>query len=125
MALYNSDPLIWHQNIAIGFASSLISTAEKLIEDSNKFSSPLLLMQGDADRIVSPEGSLNFFKNCSSKDKSYLSLKGWFHDIINEPEKDQILTIITKWMEDRVNSSEVINTNSLQFGTIIEGHLKF
>lgn len=78
-----------------------------------------------ADRIVSTEGSLKFFQKCTSADKTYISLEGWYHELLAEPDGAQLFPLITTWYEDRtkLNVGAVIATNSYLTGGATIGEL--
>jgi len=126
---YEADPMIWHQNIAVGFGADILATGAQLLSQANlsQFTIPSLFLSGSADTIVNPAGSLKFFQNCASPDKTYLSLDGWFHELLNEPEADQLMPFITDWIKERLALAPgaVLATNTQKIGSVNEGQLSF
>ena len=121
---YNQDPYVWKQEMSVGFGVSILDTGDKLIEDRSKFTMPVLFLSGTGDKMVNPEGSLKFFKGCSSTDKTYLSLAGWYHELLHEPEGAQLLPIISSWIKERLNQTQASNTYKI--GTVdSESKLQF
>lgn len=122
---YNDDPLVWHQSIAAGFGYDILVTGDKLIDDAHRFTTPCMILSGTADRIVSTDGSLKFFQKCASADKTYVSLDGWYHELLAEPDGHQLFPLITTWYEDRAKLAEgaVIATNSHVSGGATIGEL--
>lgn len=63
---------------------------------------PVLLQQAGADKLVDPEKSKEFFENLSSADKTWKLYDGLYHQLHNEPEKEQVLSDLTDWLEKRL-----------------------
>ena len=59
-------------------------------------------MHGTADRIAAPAGSQSLYDGASSTDKTLKMYDGLFHELVNEPEKEQVLADMTAWMDARV-----------------------
>ena len=62
---------------------------------------PLLLMHGTADRITYSHGSADFSK-LAARHNQNVTLKLWdnlYHELHNEPQKDQVLKFIIEWMD--------------------------
>jgi len=92
---YNSDPLV-HGKISVSLAHSAMKAAERSLRHSEELEVPLLLMHGSRDMICSPEGSSGF-----AAGTKLAELKIWdggFHELHNEPFKDQVLKYIISWM---------------------------
>lgn len=59
---------------------------------------PLLLMHGTADRITSTQASIDF--EADAGDRCSLQIwDGLYHEIHNEPEKEQVLAYVVEWIE--------------------------
>jgi alpha-beta hydrolase superfamily lysophospholipase len=62
---------------------------------------PLLIMHGTEDALTRPEGSEALYRRASSTDKTLKLYPGLFHEILNEPEKDEVLADIVTWLDAR------------------------
>jgi alpha-beta hydrolase superfamily lysophospholipase len=96
---YISDPLV-HNKISVSLAQSAISAAGYSLKNAENLKVPLLLMHGSDDLITSPEGSREF----ASKTKM-TELKIWeggYHELHNEPFKDEVFSYIIKWIEKQI-----------------------
>ncbi len=60
---------------------------------------PLLVLHGGADRIMPPEGSPLVMDTVRSADKTLRVFDGLYHEILNEPEKDEPLEMIAGWLD--------------------------
>ncbi len=62
---------------------------------------PCLIMQGSGDGIVDPAATEDFFKEVTSADKTLKVYDGLYHEVLNEPEKEDILREISAWLSAR------------------------
>jgi len=65
---------------------------------------PVLIQQAGADKQVSPEKVREFFDTIASVDKEFRLYEGLYHEIAEEPEKDQVLGDMNAWLEKRLPS---------------------
>ncbi len=93
---YKADPLV-HTKISARFGIDLIEKG-KWILAQDTFPVPLLLIQGSADRVVSPAPNLAFAKRLKG-DVTLRVFEGFYHEPHNEPEQKQVLQTIVDWME--------------------------
>lgn len=98
---YIEDPLVEKQ-ISTGLIYSLFEGIDWLIENPNSFVDPVLLLHGANDGIVSEKDSRDFFGDIASKDKSLKIYANLFHEIFNEPCKDEIINDAINWIEKRL-----------------------
>lgn len=96
-----------------------------LISHAHNYTTPLLIMQGTEDEVIGPEGTRIFFDHCSSADKTFLGFNGMYHEILNEPEKEQVWNLIVEWMKERLalKDGASMATNSAKTYNIVEGKL--
>ncbi len=59
---------------------------------------PLLILHGTADRLDDPEGSKQLYERAESKDKTLKLYDGFYHEVMNEPEKERVLADILEWL---------------------------
>lgn len=71
-------------------------------ENEKDFSYPVLILHGKDDAIVNIKDSLDFFENNSSKDCQIKIYKGLYHEILNEYAKDEVISDIIGWMDNRI-----------------------
>ena len=96
---YNSDPLN-HDRMSLGFGKEGLNATDYAWAHAEEFSVPLLIMHGAADRNTYPHGSADFAK-LAAKNNQDVTLKLWeglYHEVHNEPEKEQIFRFIIDWL---------------------------
>jgi lysophospholipase len=59
-------------------------------------------MVGSGDGIVDPLTTQEFFKTIASPDKTLKLYDGLYHELLNEPEKNNLLTEIAAWVSARI-----------------------
>lgn len=97
---YNSDPLT-HDRMSLGFGKAGLNATEYAWAHAEEFSLPLLIMHGAADRNTYPHGSADFSKLASKNNKD-VTLKLWdgmYHEVHNEPEKEQVIQFMIDWLD--------------------------
>ena len=98
--IYIKDPLV-HDRISLGFGKAGLNATDFVWSHAEEFSVPLLIMHGTADRITSPHGSADFAKLAAKNNKD-VTLKLWegmYHEVHNEPDKEQVLRFIIDWLD--------------------------
>jgi len=71
---------------------------------ANQIQAPLLLAHGDADVVTSPKASEQCFQLIGSQDKTLKIWPGFYHELHNEPEKEQVLQHYVDWLNNHVKS---------------------
>jgi alpha-beta hydrolase superfamily lysophospholipase len=64
-------------------------------------------MHGTADKVTKPAGSQQFFDEAGSADKTLKMYEGHVHDLLNDYDRDVVMTDITKWLDARVGSASM------------------
>jgi alpha-beta hydrolase superfamily lysophospholipase len=98
---YQSDPLV-HDCISAGLYLSGSRGGEKAVSLAGKTAIPVLLMHGTADALTSQEASKSFSKN-SGNNVTLKLWDGFYHELHNEPEKDDVFSFITGWLRKNVS----------------------
>src|SRR5687768_1078672 len=63
---------------------------------------PFLVIQGTEDKLVDPRGAEMLVEKAAATDKMLKMYKGGYHEMLNEPEKDQVTQHIIEWMNERL-----------------------
>lgn len=74
-------------------------------QNARRIRLPVLLLHGGADVMASPEGSKFLDANIGSSDKTLRIYPELYHEILNEPEREQVLAEIEEWLAARFPSS--------------------
>ena len=59
-------------------------------------------MHGAKDGLVSEADSRDFFGDIASDDKGLLIFPNLFHEILNEPTRDDVINHVIKWINRRL-----------------------
>lgn len=98
---YAEDPYM-ESRVSLQWFSELQTAMQQASVESSKIQHPILLLQAGADRLVDPEAVYPFMERISSKDKTLEVYSGLFHEIMNEPEKLQVLQDMMQWIDIRL-----------------------
>lgn len=95
------DPLIHQENGPVRTGAELLGAMERIQENAEKLTVPLLALHGTADVSTTPEGSKQLVERARSKDKTLKLYDGLVHDLLHEPEKAQVIADIVAWLDAR------------------------
>ena len=98
---YDEDELVLKQ-VTVGLYHALKKSCSHILEYLYKFKYPCLIFHGSMDAITDCEDSRFLFNNIISKDKEIRILNGLYHKLLDELIKDDIVTEISKWIENRI-----------------------
>lgn len=97
---YINDPLV-HDRISVTLFHSAVSTAAYILNNAGSLNVPVLLYHGSDDRITSPEGSSELASKSGMI--NFRLWEGGYHELHNEPFKEQVFSSIADWITDRVS----------------------
>lgn len=100
---YKADPLV-HNDISVSMFTGITSAGEAALIAAHRFHLPLLLMHGTADPITSHRASKKFAVQVKPNLIKFVEWKDMKHELHNEICKTEVLTTISDWIEDRLNS---------------------
>jgi acylglycerol lipase len=95
---YQEDPLVYRGKLKARTGAEILATMESLPARLPRLSMPLLLLHGTADQICAPAGSVMVRESVSAPDTTLLQYPGLYHELFNEPERNQILTDLITWL---------------------------
>ena len=101
VAAYENDPLVYRgaPNPKAGEASA--EAFSRVQAEMESITMPLLIMHGTDDLLVPYQGSETFYARAGSSDKTLKLYEGLYHEILNEPERLQVLADIVEWLDAR------------------------
>ena len=95
------DPLIYHPPGPARTARGLTRALVRIWARAGELDVPLLGLHGTADRATSPRGTAELVRRARTGDRTLLLYRGLYHDLVREPERDQVMTDIERWLERR------------------------
>lgn len=104
---YVNDPLVCHGAPTMRTSNEIVAAVLRVPSFAASFSVPYLLMHGSGDKISPPRGSAAFHeavKAVPEEDKEFHVFPGSFHELYNEPDRDErALACTLDWLEDRLS----------------------
>lgn len=94
---YLDDPLV-HDQLSAAAGIALLQGAEWLNRYAGKFSIPVLLMHGGADKITSPAATKEFAGRATGN-VTHREWPGLYHEIHNEKEQAAVFEYTLDWMK--------------------------
>jgi len=101
---YRSDPLVFTGKITARLGTELLEAMDRVLAEARKIRLPLLILQGAADKLVDPQGAQVLFDRVGSTDKTIKVYEGLYHEVFNEPEHEQVLRDVEKWLAGQLKS---------------------
>lgn len=101
VADYDADPLNYHGRLPARTVAELSSAIDGFPEAVERFRLPIFVMHGTADRLTPIEGSEMVVERAGSGDKTLKRYDELYHELLNEPEREQVLADISGWLDAR------------------------
>jgi alpha-beta hydrolase superfamily lysophospholipase len=102
---YENDPLVTTGKSTARLGAEIISALQYLNALGEEITLPLLLLQGSDDPIVNPHGAQHLYELVDSEDKTLTYYEGLYHEIFNEPERDQVLQDVKDWLQRQLEKT--------------------
>jgi alpha-beta hydrolase superfamily lysophospholipase len=103
IAAFEADPLT-HTWATPRLATEAEVVRAQVQESAATWRVPTLMLHGEADLICVPEGARLFATQTPPGMVDYRSYPGLYHEIHNEPEKEQVFSDIEDWLRKRLNA---------------------
>ncbi|MDE3095390.1 MAG: lysophospholipase [Chloroflexota bacterium] len=98
---YEEDPLVYRGRMRAGLIAAMIRAARRIGAGMEDVTLPLLIMHGTADALTEPAGSRELYARARSADRTLKLYEGLYHEILNEPERAQVIDDIARWLDAR------------------------
>ncbi|HYR95811.1 MAG TPA: alpha/beta hydrolase, partial [Candidatus Binatus sp.] len=94
---YVADPLV-HRAASAGLFRAIRAGQARSRIEAARLHVPLLILQGDADRLVDPRGASEIAARLTCPHELVM-LPGYYHELLNEPpaERAYVLTLLDAW----------------------------
>ncbi|KAH8491954.1 hypothetical protein H0E87_021519 [Populus deltoides] len=97
-----SDPLVYTGSVRVRTGYEILRTTAYLQQNLKRLRVPFLVLHGAADTVTDPDASQKLYEEASSADKTIKLLEGFLHDLLIEPEREEIMKDIIDWFNCRV-----------------------
>lgn len=101
VAAYKADPLVFHGKVPARTAREMMHAVTTYPPRVGAMTMPCLLMHGSADTLVLASDAQPVFEAIASPDKTVRIFDGLYHEIFNEPERLEVLSIVKQWLDER------------------------
>jgi lysophospholipase len=102
--LYMADPLVTHVATTRWFTEAMGAQALAFAR-AEKIAIPVLIVAGADDKVVDPEAWRELFARLKTPDRTLKVWEGLRHEILNEPEKEQVLGVFIDWIEKHLEAA--------------------
>jgi acylglycerol lipase len=101
---YKADPLVHHGKLPVRSVAELAAAVESFPDTVSRITVPTLILYGTADQICPTEGSVMLGNRIGATDVTVKSYPGLYHEILNEPEQEQVMDDLCAWLNAHVAS---------------------
>ena len=102
VAAYVNDPLVYHGKVPAGLGRALLQVGETMPRRAPALTAPLLVVHGTDDRLIPVDGSRRLIECVGSTDVELKEYPGLYHEVFNEPERNQVLDDVVAWITQRL-----------------------
>ncbi len=98
---FRADPLVFHGRFPARTGAEILRAGREVLDRVDALTVPVLILQGTADRVVDPGGAEALAARAGSADKTLCRYEGLYHELLSEPERDQVLADLIAWLDAR------------------------
>ncbi|KAB2080104.1 hypothetical protein ERO13_A05G045900v2 [Gossypium hirsutum] len=99
-----SDPLVYTGPIRARTGHEILRISSYLMRNFKSVTVPFFVLHGTADKVTDPLASQDFYNEASSTSKDIKLYEGFLHDLLFEPEREEVGQDIINWMEKRLGT---------------------
>lgn len=101
VAAYEHDPLVYRGAPPARTGAAWAAAYQRVQDGMAGIAYPLLILHGTDDKLVPYRGSVQLHETACSTDKTLRLYEGLYHEVLNEPERDQVVADILEWLDAR------------------------
>jgi alpha-beta hydrolase superfamily lysophospholipase len=102
VAQLNADPLTLDEVQPVQTVAAFARAGERFEREFDRITLPVLILHGTADKATRPDGSQQFFDSAGSSDKTLKLYEGYYHDLLNDLGREQVMEDIVGWIDARL-----------------------
>jgi alpha-beta hydrolase superfamily lysophospholipase len=96
---YADDPAVLHGPVPARTLAELLGAMKSLPGRAAALREPVLVLQGTGDRLVMHADVKPVFDALGSPDKTVKVYRGLYHEVLNEPEREQVFADLGAWLD--------------------------
>mmetsp|Transcript_36861 Transcript_36861/g.92389 ORF Transcript_36861/g.92389 Transcript_36861/m.92389 type:complete len:379 (-) Transcript_36861:580-1716(-) len=97
-----NDPLYYHSSMKARTGAECLRMMSHIRDHLQQITFPFLTCHGMDDRVTLMEGSQLLYDGAASSDRAIKLYQGLYHELLNEPEKEQVSSDIASWIKERL-----------------------
>ena len=97
---YAADPLV-NRKVSPKWFAEATRAMQEVAEWAPRITTPVLVMHGTDDKLASVSATQRMFERIESRDKELVIYPGFYHELFNEPEKQDVFERVTEWLDKR------------------------
>lgn len=98
LQLRRDDPLV-HDRITPRLYFGLVEARERVMREARHLGVPTLVLQGMADKVIDPKGSLEFTAAAPHEMARLITYAGAYHEIFNDVDREQVIHDLVAWLD--------------------------
>uniref|UniRef100_A0A5B6YSG6 Putative monoglyceride lipase n=1 Tax=Davidia involucrata TaxID=16924 RepID=A0A5B6YSG6_DAVIN len=106
-----SDPLVYTGPMRVRTGHEILRISSYLMRNLKSITVPFFVLHGSADKVTDPLASQDMFNEAASEFKDIKLYDGFLHDLLFEPEHEEIAQDIIDWMEKRLSAGNLEGVN--------------
>ncbi|WP_045234153.1 alpha/beta hydrolase [Deinococcus pimensis] len=100
--VFRADALNYSGPVKARSAYEMMAGGEAVLARLGSWRLPTLVIHGDADRLITIEGSRRFVAGITSEDRELWESPGGYHELFNDLEQEAAIRKVTDWISARV-----------------------
>ncbi|KAL3500609.1 hypothetical protein ACH5RR_039702 [Cinchona calisaya] len=98
-----SDPLVYTGPMRVRTGHEILRISSYLMRNFKSVTVPFLVLHGTADRVTDPLASQDLYNEAASEFKDIKLYDDFLHDLLFEPEREEIAQDIIDWMDKKLS----------------------
>ena len=95
---YAEDPLVFNENVPPECTAAAMLVSQRAYAAASSVTVPVHLIHGGDDPIADASGSQEMLDVLASADKTLKVYDGLYHEVFNEPEREQVIDDVIAWI---------------------------
>ena len=96
---YAEDPLVFNENVPPECTAAVMLVSQRAYAAAASITIPIHMIHGGDDPIADASGSKDMLDALASTDKTLEVYDGLYHEVFNEPERDQVIDDVIAWLD--------------------------
>lgn len=105
---FEADPYTNKRGTRLRMAHRMIAAGKDARRQLHRLTLPMLVMYGEADRLVNPAGAKLLAQRAASPDLTEKAWPGLRHEIFNEPEGPAVIACLLDWLDAHTEPAHLV-----------------